>query len=63
MAATAGFEDAQFTCEVKPKVDPSLKVPVAVNCCVLPTASDAGFGRFDVLPIEHDAFRLYLLRP
>jgi SAM-dependent methyltransferase len=26
-------------------------------------ASDAGFGRFDVLPIEHDAFRLYLLRP
>ena len=26
-------------------------------------ADDAGFTRFDVLPIEHDAFRLYLLRP
>jgi SAM-dependent methyltransferase len=26
-------------------------------------ATEAGFTRFDVLPIEHDAFRLYLLRP
>jgi 2-polyprenyl-3-methyl-5-hydroxy-6-metoxy-1,4-benzoquinol methylase len=26
-------------------------------------ASDAGFTRFEVLPIEHDMFRLYLLRP
>lgn len=26
-------------------------------------AREAGFTRFDVLPIEHDAFRLYLLRP
>jgi len=26
-------------------------------------AHEAGFTRFDVLPIEHDAFRLYLLRP
>jgi 2-polyprenyl-3-methyl-5-hydroxy-6-metoxy-1,4-benzoquinol methylase len=26
-------------------------------------ARDAGFGGFDVLPIEHDTFRLYLLRP
>lgn len=26
-------------------------------------ATAAGFTRFDVLPIEHDAFRLYLLRP
>ena len=26
-------------------------------------AGAAGFTRFDVLPIEHDAFRLYLLRP
>jgi SAM-dependent methyltransferase len=26
-------------------------------------AKDAGFTRFEVLPIEHDAFRLYLLRP
>ena len=25
-------------------------------------AFDAGFTGFDVLPIEHDAFRLYLLR-
>jgi hypothetical protein len=23
----------------------------------------AGFSRFDILPIEHDAFRLYLLSP
>ena len=26
-------------------------------------AHEAGFTRFEVLPIEHDAFRLYLLRP
>jgi 2-polyprenyl-3-methyl-5-hydroxy-6-metoxy-1,4-benzoquinol methylase len=26
-------------------------------------AREAGFTRFDVLPIEHDSFRLYLLRP
>src|SRR6266487_1884307 len=26
-------------------------------------AHEAGFTRFDVLPIEHDTFRLYLLRP
>jgi hypothetical protein len=26
-------------------------------------AEAAGFTRFDVLPIEHDVFRLYLLRP
>jgi SAM-dependent methyltransferase len=26
-------------------------------------ATEAGFSRFDVLPIEHDTFRLYLLRP
>jgi hypothetical protein len=26
-------------------------------------ATEAGFTEFEVLPIEHDAFRLYLLRP
>jgi SAM-dependent methyltransferase len=26
-------------------------------------AEQAGFSRFEILPIEHDAFRLYLLRP
>ena len=26
-------------------------------------AEEAGFTRFDVLPVEHDTFRLYLLRP
>ena len=26
-------------------------------------AEEAGFTRFETLPIEHDAFRLYLLRP
>jgi SAM-dependent methyltransferase len=26
-------------------------------------AEEAGFTRFEVLPIDHDAFRLYLLRP
>jgi hypothetical protein len=26
-------------------------------------ATEAGFGRFEILPIEHDAFRLHLLRP
>jgi hypothetical protein len=23
----------------------------------------AGFGGFEVLPVEHESFRLYLLRP
>jgi hypothetical protein len=26
-------------------------------------AREAGFTRLEILPIEHDAFRLYLLRP
>jgi SAM-dependent methyltransferase len=26
-------------------------------------ATEAGFTGFEVLPVEHDAFRLYLLRP
>jgi 2-polyprenyl-3-methyl-5-hydroxy-6-metoxy-1,4-benzoquinol methylase len=26
-------------------------------------ANEAGFSRFEILPIEHDTFRLYLLRP
>jgi hypothetical protein len=26
-------------------------------------ATEAGFRGFEILPIEHDAFRLYLLRP
>jgi SAM-dependent methyltransferase len=26
-------------------------------------ALEAGFGGFEVLPVEHDTFRLYLLRP
>ena len=26
-------------------------------------ATEAGFGGFEILPIDHDAFRLYLLRP
>ncbi len=26
-------------------------------------ATEAGFGGFEILPIEHDSFRLYLLRP
>jgi hypothetical protein len=26
-------------------------------------ADAAGFSRFEVLPIQHDAFRLYLLQP
>jgi hypothetical protein len=26
-------------------------------------AMDAGFGRIDVLPVENDFWRLYLLRP
>jgi len=26
-------------------------------------AAEAGFGRFAILPIEHDAFRFYRLDP
>src|SRR5438067_384058 len=34
--ATDVFEEPQFTDAVKSWVLPSVKVPVAVNCCVLP---------------------------
>jgi hypothetical protein len=38
--ATAGFEELQIALSVKLWVLPSLYIPVAVNCCVLPFAID-----------------------
>jgi hypothetical protein len=38
IVAAAGFEELQTTVEVTSCVDESLKVPVAVNCLVVPTA-------------------------
>ena len=37
-------DDCQETCEVRFCVEPSLNVPVAVNCCVVPAAIDAFVG-------------------
>jgi len=45
MVATAPAEELQVTCEVRFWVDPSLYVPVAVNCSVLP------FGRLELLGV------------
>ena len=38
MVATEGVADAQVTCPVRSRVELSEKMPVAVNCCVAPTA-------------------------
>jgi hypothetical protein len=38
MVATASFEEAHATVEETSCVDPSLKVPMAENCCVPPGA-------------------------
>jgi hypothetical protein len=43
MVATDGRDELQFTDVVTSCVRPSLKVPVAVNACVVPAAID-GFG-------------------
>jgi hypothetical protein len=37
-------DDCQATCEVRSCVEPSVKPPVAVNCCVVPAAIDAEVG-------------------
>jgi len=44
MAATDGREDCQLTCVVRLCVEPSEYVPVAVNCCVFPLATEAVAG-------------------
>ena len=38
MLATEGVADAQVTCPVRSRAERSEKTPVAVNCCVAPTA-------------------------
>lgn len=38
MLATAVEDDVQVTCELRFWVDPSVYVPVAVNCCWVPSA-------------------------
>lgn len=44
-AATDGFDELQVACVVTFCLLPSLKVPVAVNCCVVPAAI-LGFARY-----------------
>ena len=39
IVATAGFEEAQVTCEVRSCFDPSEKIPVAWNWAVVPLAA------------------------
>ena len=42
--ATAEFDEVQDAIEVRACVLPSLKVPVATNCCVVPRASEGFAG-------------------
>ena len=44
MVATPVLEDVQADVFVMPAVDPSLNVPVATNCCVVPTLIDVLAG-------------------
>jgi hypothetical protein len=44
MAATFALEDVHATCVVRFCVVPSLKFPVAVNCCELPSAMLEALG-------------------
>ncbi len=44
MVATEGTEELQLTEVVRSCVVPSLNVPVAVNCCVVPAASNGFCG-------------------
>ena len=44
MVATDGTEELQLNDAVRSWVLPSLKVPIAVNCCVIPTASNVFCG-------------------
>ena len=49
MVSTCGLLEVQSTCEVRSWMDPSEKVPVAVNCCVVPSAK---LGVLGVMAIE-----------
>ena len=42
MVAVAGVSLVHVTSEVMSLVEPSIKIPVAVNCCVAPTAKFSG---------------------
>lgn len=42
--ATAGLEEVQVTAVVSSRVDPSVKVPVAMNCTVVPVAKEGLLG-------------------
>ena len=48
MVATAVTEEFQVTDEVRSWVELSLNVPVALNCCCLPSATD-GFSGLTVI--------------
>ena len=44
MVATLTLEDVQVTCVVRFSAVPSLKLPVAVNCCEVPGSNAGGLG-------------------
>jgi len=44
IVATEGVDELQFTWKVRPRLDPSLKVPIAVNGWLDPTAMEAVDG-------------------
>ena len=48
MVAAPGLDDVQFTCPVKSRLEPSLKEPFAVNCCVCPARIEALGGVTDI---------------
>jgi ketopantoate reductase len=64
IVATAGVSEAQATFAVKSAVLVSLKVPVAVNCCVNPLAmlGAAGVTAIDTKPLTKET-RAVLVPP
>jgi hypothetical protein len=48
ITATAGFEELQIALSVKFWVLPSLYIPVALNCCVLPFTIDGSAEASDI---------------
>lgn len=41
IVATLASDDVQLTCLVRSRLEPSLKEPLAVNCCVCPAGIEA----------------------
>ena len=52
MVTVAGVSLIHVTSEVMSSIEPSVKIPVAVNCCVAPTAKFTGEAAINPAEIE-----------